>query len=119
MTKKATCAEAGERTFICAVCGETKTDPIEKDRNEHAGGTEIRNVAPATCGKDGYTGDTYCKGCGEKLSEGERAPATGEHTWDGGAVTKSATCAEPGETTFTCEVCAATKTETIEKILFI
>ena len=32
--------------------------------------TEIRNQWEATCKKEGYTGDTYCKDCGEKLAAG-------------------------------------------------
>ena len=32
--------------------------------------TEIRNQQEATCKKEGYTGDTYCKDCGEKLATG-------------------------------------------------
>ena len=32
--------------------------------------TEIRNQREATCKEEGYTGDTYCKDCGEKLASG-------------------------------------------------
>ena len=32
--------------------------------------TEIRNQREATCKEKGYTGDTYCKDCGEKLASG-------------------------------------------------
>ena len=32
--------------------------------------TEIRNQREATCKEEGYTGDTYCKDCGEKLAAG-------------------------------------------------
>ena len=32
--------------------------------------TEIRNQREATCKEKGYTGDTYCKDCGEKLAAG-------------------------------------------------
>ena len=47
-----------------------------------------------------------CKrdGCGEVESE--------SHTWDGGKLTAQATCKVAAETTFTCTVCGATKTET-------
>ena len=41
--------------------------------------TEIRNQQEATCKKEGYTGDTYCKDCGEKLATGtatEKKPHT-------------------------------------------
>ena len=32
--------------------------------------TEIRNQRESTCKEKGYTGDTYCKDCGEKLASG-------------------------------------------------
>ena len=41
--------------------------------------TEIRNQREATCKEVGYTGDTYCKDCGEKLATGtaiEKKPHT-------------------------------------------
>ena len=38
------------------------------------------------------------------------------HTWNEGVVTKGATCTEPGEKTYTCDVCKATKTEPIPVI---
>ena len=41
--------------------------------------TELRNAKEATCTKPGYTGDTYCKDCGEKIGTGTAIPAT-EHT---------------------------------------
>ena len=37
--------------------------------------TEIRNAVEAAPGAGGYTGDTYCKECGEKLAEGRDIPA--------------------------------------------
>ena len=33
--------------------------------------TEIRNAKDATCTEDGYSGDTYCKDCGEKIGTGK------------------------------------------------
>ena len=41
--------------------------------------TEIRNKKDATCTEDGYTGDTYCKDCGEIIASGKVIPAKG-HT---------------------------------------
>lgn len=35
---------------------------------------------PATCGEDGYTGDTVCADCGYLIKKGAVIPATGEHT---------------------------------------
>lgn len=46
--------------------------------------------------------------CGHEVVSGKA-----EHTWNGGEVTKAATCGATGEKTFTCTVCGATKTEVI------
>ncbi len=40
----------------------------------------------------------------------------GEHEWNGGSVTAPATCTQDGVKTYTCTVCAATKTEAIPKV---
>ena len=62
--------------------------------------------------EEGYTGDTYCKDCGTKLSSGTVIPKTG-HIWDEGVVTKATTCAEKGIRTYTCSICESTKIEEI------
>ena len=115
VTKPATCSAEGVMTYTCSVCGEQKTESIAKDPANHVGKTEVRNAREATCGEDGYTGDTYCKGCGAKLSGGEAIEKTGEHTWDDGTVTKPATCGAEGVMTYTCAVCGEKKTESIAK----
>ena len=60
--------------------------------------TEIRNQREATCKEEGYTGDTYCKDCGEKLAAGT---TTGKkpHT-----VGTPATCVSKA----VCSVCSET-----------
>ncbi len=75
--------------------------------------TEIRNAKDATCTEDGYSGDTYCKDCNEKISDGEIIPAKG-HSWNKGEITTSPTCENAGVKTYTCTVCNATKTEAID-----
>lgn len=75
--------------------------------------TEIRNAKTATCAEAGYTGDTYCKNCGEKTETGTTIPRTENHTWNDGDVTTAATCTATGVKTFTCSVCKATKTEEV------
>ena len=55
-------------TYTCTKCGETKTEPMEKDPANHADyGTEVVNAEAALCYRDGYTGDTVCLGCGAAL----------------------------------------------------
>ena len=43
--------------------------------------TEVRNHKQATCGIAGYTGDTFCKDCGELQGVGKIITATGKHTF--------------------------------------
>ena len=109
VTKKATCTEDGEKTYTCTVCNTTKTEVIPATGHQHK---EVRNAKKATCTEDGYTGDTYCKDCGEKLETGSVIKKLG-HTWDNGVITKEATETEEGVKTYTCKTCGETKTEKI------
>ncbi len=74
--------------------------------------TELRNAKEATCTEDGYSGDTYCKDCNEKIKDGVSIPAKG-HSWNEGEVTTQPTCKDKGVKTFTCTVCHTTKTEEV------
>ena len=89
---------ATQHTVKCSVCGQKKdeahadrpgdkSDKWESDKDNHW--------------------NVY--GCGTIMNKAA-------HTWNEGVVTKGATCTEPGEKTFTCNVCKATKTETIPVI---
>ncbi len=80
---KATCIAGGNAEYHhCAVCDknydaegvelETVNTPINPDN--HTGGTEIRDAKEGIGSADGYTGDTYCLGCGEMLEKGEVIP---------------------------------------------
>ena len=110
ITKAATCTESGTKTYTCTSCNTTKTEEIPATGNHQ--NTELRNVKEATCTEEGYTGDTYCKDCGTKLSSGKTIAKT-DHTWDAGKITKAATCKESGTKTYTCTSCNTTKTEEI------
>ena len=74
--------------------------------------TELRGAKDATCTTTGYTGDTYCKDCNEKIADGKVIPALG-HTWDNGVITTAPTCENAGVKTFTCTRCNETKTEAV------
>ncbi|MEG2082601.1 MAG: X2-like carbohydrate binding domain-containing protein, partial [Oscillospiraceae bacterium] len=54
-----------------AVCSLCHNEYGEKDPNNHSGETELRNVRAATHYAEGYSGDTYCKGCNALLKSGE------------------------------------------------
>ena len=79
----------------CEVCGQSYGDV---NKSNHVGDTEVRDAVKETCGKPGYSGDTYCKSCNEKIADGREIAATGDHK--GG----TATCIHKA----TCEVCGLT-----------
>ena len=60
-----------QNSAICAVCN---TAYGAKDMTNHTGGTEVRGSVEATTSTEGYTGDTYCKGCNTKLADGKTIP---------------------------------------------
>ena len=108
ITKEATCTEAGEKIYTCTTCQKTKTEVIAS--TGHSKITKF--VKNATCETEGYTGDIYCKNCGELLEEGkvtEKLP----HTWQETQTVQEATCTEAGEKIYTCTTCNRTKTEQI------
>ena len=75
---------------------------------------ELRNNVEATCTRDGYSGDVYCKDCDTKLSSGSVIEALG-HNYVA-SITKEASVAEEGVRTYTCTNCGDTYTEVIPKL---
>ena len=63
----ATCTEKA----ACKICN---TAYGELNASNHTGGTEVRGRFEATTSADGYTGDTYCKGCNTKIATGKSIP---------------------------------------------
>ena len=61
----------------CDTCGQPYGS---KDKDNHTGGEEVRGYKAPTATEDGYTGDTYCKGCNTKIKDGEAIPKTGGDT---------------------------------------
>ena len=109
VTTKPSCITPGVKTYTCTVCQETKTEEIPATGHQH---TEVRNVKETTCTKEGYTGDTYCTDCGEKLSDGKILPKK-DHDYEI-KDHKDATCTEDGYTTSFCKNCGDEKKETIK-----
>ena len=100
VTTAATCVKEGVKTFTCTACGETKTEVIPVDPNNHE--KVVTDTKAATCTEEG-TETVKCESCGTVISE-TMLPATG-HAWDQGTVTKEATCTTEGEITYTCAAC--------------
>ena len=112
VTKEPTCTEKGEKTHHCTDegCDKTWIETIPATGHQH---TEIRDKKEATCEENGYSGDTYCKDCGQLISKGSEIKAKG-HTWDNGKVTEEATCTEDGLKVYTCKNCGETKEEILK-----
>ena len=94
-----TCAAGGNNAYwTCSVCHKvfkadktTETtvaaEMLAKDPANHTGGTEQRGAVAASCMTAGRTADTYCKGCGVRLSVGKLTDPTGNHNYVDGVCT--------------------------------
>lgn len=111
VTKEPTCAEEGIKTYTCATCHQTKTEPVAKKPH-----TEVKDEAVApTCQTEGKTEGSHCSVCGEVIKAQEIIPKLA-HNWDAGKTTKEPTCNTNGIKTYTCVSCHTTKTESIAKL---
>ena len=69
----ATCKDKAVYYKSCEYCQEKDVTTFEtgsKNADNHVGGTEVRDAVEMECDKNGYSGDTYCLGCGEKVQTG-------------------------------------------------
>ena len=100
VTTAPTCTVAGEKTFTCTTCNETKTEPVDALGHDFAGGAWQ---------SDGTNHWKKCSRC--DVTEPKSA-----HTWNDGEVTTAPTCTVAGEKTFTCTTCNETKTEPVDAL---
>ena len=108
VTKVATCTAAGTKTYTCTRCKKTRTETIAA-----TGHKVVKDAAvAATCETAGKTEGSHCSVCGIIIKAQTIVAALG-HSWDGGKVTKAATCTAAGTKTYTCTRCKKTRTETI------
>ena len=108
VTKAATCTAAGTKTYTCTRCKKIRTETIAA-----TGHKVVKDAAvAATCETTGKTEGSHCSVCGTVLKSQTTIAALG-HSWDGGKVTKAATCTTAGTKTYTCTRCKKTRTETI------
>ena len=108
VTKAATCTTAGTKTYTCTRCKKTRTETIAA-----TGHKAVKDAAvAATCETAGKTEGSHCSVCNTVIKAQTTVAALG-HSWDGGKVTKAATCTAAGTKTYTCTRCKKTRTETI------
>lgn len=142
-----TCKTAGHAAYTtCDKCNaviEGSDAALDLDPNNHEGDTEVRGKKDASCSEAGYTGDTYCLGCGAKIAEGKEIEKTAHkvsewlydaqshwkectvckevievsapHTFEE-KVTKEPTTEAEGQKAKVCSVCGYTDESTIETI---
>ena len=79
ITKAATCGAAGVKTYTCTVCQGTKTETIAATGSHSYG--KYQNC-------DAQNHRMTCSVCSKVI--------TAAHTWDGGKITKAATCGAAG-----------------------
>ena len=87
------------KSCVCARAGTATFEYGEKNPNNHTG-----TLGSWQSNDDGHWKEYSC--C---QAQSDKAA----HAWNEGEVTTPATCTTPGERTFTCTVCSATKKETI------
>ena len=105
-TTKATCTEAGVKTYTCSACKATRTETIPAKGHSFTGETVTKK---ATCTETGEK-SFLCTGCWTTVKE--TIPALG-HNYGEATVTKAATCEEAGVKTSVCANCKDEKTTTI------
>ena len=107
-TKAATCKATGVMTYTCSVCGDSYTEVIPVNIDNHTSSkTVIRNSVEATCVTEGYSGDECYECCGAAKAAGSVIPINADNHKNiviDKAV--SATCKESGLTEGShCESC--------------
>ena len=84
-TEKESCSGGIATCQSSAICSTCNTAYGAKDMTNHTGGTEVRGSVEATTSTEGYTGDTYCKGCNTKLADGQTIPKKDSGSSGGGS----------------------------------
>lgn len=113
--KKADCITEGIKEYSCLRCGDKKAESLPVN-DMHTDSTEYTVDAMPTCGSKGQK-SVHCTKCNKIISGSEEViPATGNHNYNNGMVTREATCAQNGVRTYACTVCGNIKTESIPKL---
>ncbi len=100
-SKASTCTTQGKITYMCSVCRQSYDEYLDY---AHTWGSWTGNG-------DG-TDTRSCTICGAT----ETRESLCKHSYDGGVVTKPATCLETGIKTYTCNLCGEAMTEAIAQL---
>ena len=114
--KTATCTQAEITTRTATYSFNNIKYTTSKDfvTKSALGHQEVEDPAvEATCVKEGKTAGKHCSVCKTVTLEQKVVPATGQHSWDEGKITKEPTKTKEGIKTYTCTSCQQTKWEII------
>ena len=111
-----TAVAAGTATITVTTEDGGKTATCEVTVPCSHGNTEVRDAIAATCNEAGYTGDTYCKDCGDKIADGTAIDVKA-HTYGEWTTTKEPTETETGSKERTCSACGNKQTEEIPVLI--
>ena len=100
--------EANTKTRSCYICGFVETVDANLENCTHSF-TMVRNKVAATCGDDGYTGDTCCATCYEVVIKGKVIEATGKHVFSEQIIIVAPTYIASGSGKQVCEGCGMEK----------
>lgn len=102
----ATTTKQGVKTYLCGVCGQTRTEQLPKLGGGSGGGSAHTH----SWGAWTMTGETeHTRTCTTNATHTQTQP----HQWDLGKVIVVATPSTPGSLVYTCSVCGGRKTQTI------
>ncbi len=110
VTAQPTCTSGGTRVYTCTRCGQTRTEGIGALGHSYGG---VQVTKPSTCASMGESFQV-CSRCGDRVTH--VMPKNENHSWDEGVITREPDGFTPGEKTYTCTLCGATRTEEVEPV---
>ena len=113
---EATCCKPPVEAVRCTVCGEesTREESFGVNPDNHINVVTGKDAKAATCGADGYSGDTYCNDCKKIVKKGSVIPATGKHDFTLTKTIEESTCCKVGKGEYTCRICHKSETGNLE-----
>ena len=115
ITKVATCIASEEILYTCLNdASHTRTEVGNINPDNHTNNSYYVDKMDATCTEAGFTGDTYCSDCQQKVSSGVVIDMLG-HDMGEWVTVKEATLLEEGKSEKYCSRCTYTETQSIPR----
>lgn len=111
VVKEPNCFEFGVEKRSCSACKKTEYRGTNKKHID----SEIIGYKKEQCDVDGYTGDKYCKNCGDIIEKGEVIKAEG-HLWSDWSIKALPTITSEGIEERICKRCSKIESRNIPKL---